>query len=286
MSRFAIVTDGTCTLPAATVRELDIELVPLHVLFGADDYTLGASSGDLSHERFYEMLERRKEHPSTSAPSLGEVHEVFERILGTGVRDVLAITMDANRSVTHSVVSSAAQAMRANIVVVDSGSVSGGLGMLVSVSARARRAGRSFQDTVALAQRLAKKPVLLVYVDTLEFLRRSGRVPAVQALFGSLLQVKPLLRFAAGEVENVDRQRTRSRGLARLRELAVASLGEGSRARVCVLHTNASEDASRLAEWAQSTFHCVDFFVEEAGPVLATHVGPGVLAIGYLKEDA
>lgn len=283
MSRFAIVTDGTCTLPAPFFAENEVQLLPMHVNFGADSYTSGV---DLTHEQFYGMLGTRKEHPTTSQPSLGECHETYERVLATGVKDVLAITVDAGRSGTYSVANSAAQTMQGNVVVVDSRTVSGGLGFIVAACVRARRDGRSFEETVALARRLAGKPQLLVYVDTLEFLRRSGRVPAVQALFGSLLHVKPILRFAAGQVEPVDKLRTRSKGIARVRDLALAEVGAGGRARMCVLHTKSPDDARALAEWVQSTFHCVEFFVEEAGPVLAAHVGPGIVAVGLLKEDA
>jgi DegV family protein with EDD domain len=212
---------------------------------------------------------------------------VFERVLATGARDVLVITMDGNpkRSATHSIVKSAAQAMDGNFVVVDSKSVSGGLGFIVSACARARREGRSFEETVALAQRLSGKSVLLVYVDTLEFLRRGGRVPAAQALFGSLLHIKPILRFGEGDPEPIERVRTRSRGLERVRALALGEVGAGKRARMCVLHTKSPDDAQAMADWVQQTFHCSEFFREEAGPVLAVHVGPGVVAVGYLREE-
>jgi DegV family protein with EDD domain len=285
VNRFAIVTDGTCTLPGSFFQENDVQLIPLHVIFGADDYVSGVT---LSHQQFYEMLASRREHPTTSAPSLGDCHEVFERVLATGTRDVLVITMDGNpkRSATHSIVKSAAQAMTGNFVVVDSKSVSGGLGFIVSACARARREGRSFQETVDLAQRLSGQSVLLVYVDTLEFLRRGGRVPAAQALFGSLLHIKPILRFGEGDPEPVERVRTRSRGLQRVRELALAEVGAGKRARMCVLHTKSPDDARAMADWVQQTFHCSEFFREEAGPVLAVHVGPGVVAVGYLRDEA
>jgi DegV family protein with EDD domain len=283
MNRFAIVTDGTCTLPNSFYEENEVSVIPLHVIFGNDDYISGV---DLSHQRFYELLSTRKQHPTTSAPSLGECHEVFSRVLATGTRDVIAVTMDSSRSLTFSVVRNVAQSLNANISVIDSKSVSGGLGMVIAACVRARRDGRSFQDTVALAERLAGQPVLNVYVDTLEFLRRSGRVPTMRAFFGSLLQIRPILKFAGGDAEPVDRVRTRSRGIERVKELTLRELGAGARARVCVLHTKSPHDAQGLADWAQENFHCLDFFKEEAGPVLGAHVGPGVVAIGYLKEAA
>ena len=283
MSRFAIVTDGTCTLPSSYYADHDIGLVPLHVNFGLDSYRSGV---DLSHHQFYELLATRREHPTTSQPSLGEFRDAYERVLASGTREILVITIDAALSGTYSVARSAAQPVEGEIAVVDSRSTSGGLGLLVSACARARRDGLNFHETVALAERLAGKPELLVYVDTLEFLKRSGRVPAVRALFGALLQIKPILRFANGSVDNIDRVRTRSRGIARLRELVVDAVGEGGRARMCVLHTKSPQEAAELAEWVQRTFHCLEFWSEEAGPVLGAHVGPGVVAVGFLKEDA
>lgn len=283
MNRFAIVTDGTCTLPASFYAEHGVGILPMHVNFGERDYTDGV---DLTRDRFYELLVASRELPGTSAPSLGECRTVYEQALRDGVRDVLVLTLSGDLSATYSIAETAAQAMTpGNVVVVDSRTVAGGIGLIVSACVRARRVGHSFDETVALARRLAGRPQLYAYIDTLQYLQRSGRATRLQAIFGSLLQVKPLIQVRNGVVEPLDRARTRARGIARLKELTTQAIGEGNRVRLCVLHTNAADAAEELGEWAQRTFHCVEFFLGEAGPTLAARAGPGVLATCFLKDE-
>lgn len=281
MNRFAIVTDGSVTLPLGFAKEHQIAIAHDHIGFGMDSFTPHV---DLTDERFYELIRTRKEHPTTSQPSLGDIRDAYEEALADA-KDVLVITVDATRSGTFGTMSTAAQSMAGRFIVVDSKSVSGGLGLIVMSAARARRNGASLEEAAALARKLAERIRLIAYIDTLEFLKKSGRVSAVRALLGSILSIRPILRFAGGEPEIVDRVRTRSRGLQRLRELVTAELGEGSRVQVYVLHTNAPEDAREAGQWARRTFHCVEYFEQDAGSVLATHVGPGVVAMGVLKED-
>lgn len=283
MSRFAIVTDGTCMLPPAFYVEHGVRLLPMHVNFDERQYTDGV---DLTRDRFYELLASSRGLPGTSAPSLGECRTVYEQVTSDGTPDVLVVTVSSDLSGTFSIATTAAQAMAgSNVVVVDSRTVAGGMGLVVSACVRARREGRSFEETVALARRLAGRARIYVYIDTLEFIQRSGRMTRLQAIFGSLLQVKPLAQVRNGVIEPLDRVRTRARGIARLKELTTKEIGEGKRVRLCVLHTNAPEAAEELAEWAQAAFHCVEFFVGEGGPTLAAHVGPGVLATCFLKEE-
>ncbi len=280
MSRFAIVTDGSVTLPPAFLKDQQVAIARDHISFGMDSYTPNV---DLTDQQFYEIIRTRKEHPSTSQPSLGDIRDAYEEALRHS-RDVLVVTVDATRSGTHGTMSTAAQSLPGRFVVVDSRSVSGGLGLIVMACARARQNGASLEEAAALAKKLAERIRIIVCIDTLEFIGKSGRVPAVQLIVGSLLRIKPILRFAGGEPEIVDKVRTRSRGIARLKELVTAELGEGSLAQLYVLHTNAADDARAVGEWARRTFHCVEYFEQDAGPVLATHVGPGVVAVGFFKE--
>lgn len=279
--RFTIVTDGSVTLPPGFAREQQIAIAHDHIGFGMDSFTPNV---DLPDERFYELIRTRKEHPTTSQPSLGDIRDAYEEALRSS-KEVLVITVDATRSGTFGTMSTAAQSMPGRFIVVDSKSVSGGLGLIVMAAARARQNGASLDEAAAMARKLADRIRLIAYIDTLEFLKKSGRVSAVRALLGSLLSIRPILRFAGGEPEIVDRVRTRSRGMQRLRELVAGELGEGSRAQVYVLHTNSAQDARDAGQWARRTFHCVEYFEQEAGSVLATHVGPGVVAMGVIKED-
>ena len=281
MNKFAIVTDGSVTLPPSFYAGEQVAVAHDHIGFGMDSFTPGV---DLTDGQFYDMIRARKEHPSTSQPSLGDIRDAYEQALRFA-RDILVITVDATRSGTHATMRTAAHSMPGRFAVVDSHSVSGGMGLIVMACARARQKGASLDEAEALARQLAEKVRLIAYIDTLDYIKRSGRVPAIRMLIGSLLQIKPIIRFAGGEPEMIDRIRTRSRGLQRLRELIISELPEGARAQVYVLHTNSAVDARELGEWARRTFHCVEYYEQDAGPVLATHVGPGVVAMGFFKED-
>lgn len=282
---FGVLTDGTCTLPSGAFRALDIGVVPLHVRIGADSYTSGGD-GDLSHARFYELIAERADHPSTSQPSPGEWAVLFDAARARGQQDLLVITIASEMSGTYASAMVAARTASPRIVVVDSRTNAGGHGLIVSAVARARQQGCSFDDAVALARRVAGRPLTFAYVDTLEYLRRSGRVPALQAMFGSLLAIKPIVRIVDGHTEPIGRVRTRSRALARLKELATEMVGGEAGIRVAVVHTNAPGIAAELAGWARGAFDCAELFCEEAGPVLAAHVGPGTVAITIMKEDS
>ncbi|MBM4434084.1 MAG: DegV family protein [Chloroflexi bacterium] len=279
---FGILTDGTCTLPSGAA--LDVDVVPLHVRFGTESYTSGGD-GDLSHARFYELIADRRDRPTTSQPSPGEWVTRFDAARARGQRDLLVITIASEMSGTFASATVAARTTDLRVAVVDSRTNSGGQGLIVAAVARAREQGRTFDEVVALAQRLAGRPRIFAYVDTLEFLRRSGRVPAAQAIFGSLLAVKPIVRIADGRTEVIGRVRTRPRAVARLKELATEMVGSAKDVRIAVVHTNAPQIAADVAAWAGTALDHRELFSGEAGPVLAAHVGPGVVAIAIMKED-
>jgi DegV family protein with EDD domain len=156
---------------------------------------------------------------------------------------------------------------------------------MATACARARRDGRTFEDAVSLARRLAGKVQILAAADVLEYLRRSGRISGGAALFGSLLAVKPILEVVDGKVTPVDRVRTREKATARLKELIEQRLPAGTRVNVCTMHTNDPERAHALSEWVQARFHCVEHWIAEAGPVIGARAGPGVIGICWYRSD-
>jgi len=280
---FAIVIDGTTVLPQAMRRELDLRTLPLHVSFGAESYTADV---DLTAEQFYEKIKDPKAKPTTSQPSLGECREVYEQAVRDGYKDMLVLTVATEFSGTYSVASTTAQQIiDTNIVVVDSRSTAASIGLMATACAKARRAGRSLEQTAALARELAAKTHLLALIDTLDFLKRSGRISGAAAAFGSLLSMKVILDLHEGKAEAIEKVRTRERGMAALQGLIEARTPPASRIHAAILHANAPERARLLGEWLQERFHCVEYWVDEAGPVLASHAGPGTVALGWYEEE-
>jgi len=280
---FAIIIDGTTVLPHAMRRELDLRTLPLHVSFGAESYTADV---DLTAEQFYEKIKDPKAKPTTSQPSIGECRDVYEQAVRDGYTDMLVLTVATEFSGTFSVASTTAQQIiDTNIVVVDSRSTACSIGLIATACAKARRAGRSLEQTAALARDLASTTHLLALIDTLDFLRRSGRISGAAAAFGSLLSMKVILDLADGKADAVEKVRTRERGMATLQGLIEARTPPGARIHAAILHANAPDRARVLGEWVQERYHCVEYWVDEAGPVLAAHAGPGAVALGWYQEE-
>ena len=280
---FAIVVDGTTVLAPDARRDLDIRFLPLHVSFGAESYTAGV---DLSSEQFYARIAQPNAKPTTSQPSIGECREVYEAAVNDGYDKMLVLTVATEFSGTYSVATTTAgQIIGTEIVVVDTHTTAGSIGLIATACARARRAGRTLAETAALARTLSDRAQLLALIDTLDFLRRSGRISGAAAIFGSLLSMKPILELAHGRAESIDRARTREKGMALLKELISARIPAGSRIHASTLHCNAPERARALGEWVQQEYHCVEYWTDEAGPVLAAHAGPGTVALCWYREE-
>jgi DegV family protein with EDD domain len=172
--RAAIIIDGSSALTDEVLRDYGLHVLPVHVLFGDEEFTPGV---DITPPQFYEKLESSKKLPTTAAPSLGECVEIYQRLVHEGFKSILAITVINEASVTHTVAKTAAQQVTgARIEVVDSRTTAGGITLIGTACARALRNGRSFDEVVALARRLAGKVQILALIDTLEYLRRGGRV--------------------------------------------------------------------------------------------------------------
>jgi DegV family protein with EDD domain len=217
---------------------------------------------------------------------MGECRDVYDGIAREGTKRMLVLTVATELSGTYSVATTSAQAMpQVEIEVIDTRSLAGGISLIATAVGRQRRAGGSFHDGVALARRMAGKIPILAVADTLEYLKRSGRVSGAQALFGSMLQVKPILEVADGKVHPIDRVRTRDKAVARMKEIVSERVPAGSRLHACTLHTNDPERARGVAEWVQERFHCVEHWTAEAGPVIGARAGPGVVGLCWYREE-
>jgi DegV family protein with EDD domain len=281
--RFAIVVDGTASLANGMERDHDIRTLPLHVDIGNDSYTAGV---DLTAEDFYRKIAAPDVKPGTSQPSMGECREIYESIRHAGIKQILVLTIATELSGTFSVATTTAQQVDgARVEVVDTRSVAGGISLIATACARVRRESGSFETAVQLARRLAGRTHVLATADTLEYLKRSGRVSGGAALFGSLLSVKPLLEVEDGVVRPVDRVRTREKATARLKELIEQKVARDARINACTMHTNDPERAALFAEWVQGTFHCVEHWIAEAGPVIGARAGPGVVGLCWYRSE-
>jgi len=281
--RYAIVVDGTACLSKEIEREFDIRWLPLHVDIGKETYTANV---DLSSTEFYAKIAAPGVLTGTSQPNMGECRDVYDTIVREGMTKIVVLTVATELSGTFSVATTTAQAMpTAEIEVIDTRSLAGGISLIATAIGRLRRSGGSFGDAAVLAQRMAGRIPILAVADTLEYLKRSGRVSRAQSLFGSMLQVKPILEVKDGVVHPVDRVRTREKAVARLKELVSERVPACARIHACTLHTNDPDRALALGEWVQERFHCVEHWLAEAGPVIGARAGPGVVGLCWYREE-
>ncbi|HXG42095.1 MAG TPA: DegV family protein [Dehalococcoidia bacterium] len=276
-----IVTDSTADLPPELVRELDIAVVPLTVVFGDRAYKEGV---DIDHDTFYRLLQESKALPTTSAPSVGEMLQAYEEVLREA-EELVCIHISSKLSATYNNACRAAEALRergARIEVVDSLNVSMGMGFIVLTAARAARGGASMEQVLAIARHCVDRVRLYFVLDTLEYLRRGGRIGRARAFLGSLLHVKPILSLREGEVHPEGRVRTRRQARERLLQLALATPRIKEMA---VGYTTDREEAEALLERVRPMLPHARPYLVRIGPVVGTHAGPGLLGVGTLEGE-
>jgi DegV family protein with EDD domain len=283
----AVVTDSGCCLPGALVDSLDITVVSLCYDVGGGWLRESEFDGDFG--RFYAALDASKSLATTSPPTVEDFVVVFERLLQQHSA-VVSVLITSGISETCSMARQAAARLESEgrggerVVVIDSAGVAGHLGVQALAAARAAAAGEDGSGVIAATRRARQEVRQWFLVDTLEYLRRGGRIGGAAAWLGSALDLKPILEIES-EFRAVERVRTRRRAVERLVELMRQRRAVGAD-RWFVQHTYAHEDAQMLVDRLGAVFDAPPEFVSELGPVLATHVGPGLLTVGGLPGAA
>jgi len=275
-SPVAVVTDSTAYLPDGVADKHGIGVVPLHVVLGLRD---GAEGVQVSPAEVASALTERRVQVSTSRPTPGELAKAYR---GTGSSCVVSLHLSGELSGTVEAARLAAEEVAADgieVRVVDSRTIAMGLGFAVIAAAEAATAGAGIDEVTETATRTAADTTTLFYVDTLEHLRRGGRIGAAAALFGTALAVKPLLHVLDGRIAPLEKVRTASKALARLEDLAVGLAGTEP-VDVAVHHLAAPEKAAALADRLRSRLDGLkSMYVSEVGAVVGAHVGPGLLGV-------
>jgi DegV family protein with EDD domain len=279
--RVAVVTDSTAYLPAGVADRLSIRVVPLQVILGGRS---GAEGSEVTPAAVATALAAWVP-VSTSRPTPAEFAAVYREALAGGASAVVSLHLSRELSGTWDSARLAADEVDSTLVrVVDSRSAAMGLGFAVLAAAEAAADGGSPEQVYSAAVGTAERTTTLFYVDTLEHLRRGGRIGAAQALLGTALSMKPILHVREGRIVPLEKVRTMSKGIARLEALAVAAAGDG-RADVAVQHLAAAERAGVLADRLRSRLPQIDqFYTSEIGAVVGAHVGPGVLGVVVVRH--
>jgi DegV family protein with EDD domain len=285
MTRIALVTDSTASLPVEVVREHEIGVVPLQVVIGSKSYDEG-SAGEVTPQRLAEAL-REWTPVSTSRPNPEVFLAQYERLAHGGADEIVSVHLSGELSGTVESAQLAAERAPVPGSVVATGQVGIATGFAVLAAAEARARGAGASEVAQAARRCGAATTSLFYVDTLEYLRRGGRVGAAAALVGSALAVKPILAVSEGRIGPRERVRTAGKALARLEEMAVAA-AQGP-VRIAVAHLASGERAATLAEHLSGRLGeqiVGEIFLGEIGAVLGAHVGPGMVAVCIAPEIA
>lgn len=281
----AVVCDTTAYLPPEILAERGIEVVSLYVSVG-DTHEPEREITDFGS--FYERLRASEEGSTTSQPSVGDFIAAYEPLLDAG-RDIVSIHISAGISGTCEAAGQARERLIAEskggerIRIFDSRSAAGGMGLCVLAASAAARAGEDGDGVLARAKRAREELKMWFAVDTLEYLRRGGRIGGARAWIGSALKIKPILTLEE-EITPVERVRTRARALERLRDYARQRHDSGLDGWV-IQHIQDHETAAALADDCREIFGCEPVFISEIGAVLGSHVGPGLLGVGSVSKS-
>jgi len=270
-----VVTDSACDLPEPLVDELGIEIVPLTIRFGAEELV---DREELSNQEFWRRLAVASMLPETAAPSAGAFAARFGALADAGADGIVCINLSSRLSATMQAaqVASSSVGEQCPVEVVDSLTCSMGLGNLCLAAARRANEGAPLDEVVAEVTDRRDRTRLFGTLDTLEFLKKGGRVGNARALLGSMLSVKPVIEVADGVVEEAGKVRTRSKALRMLAE----KVHDQSVEEVAILH-GAAPDLEEFLDLVEDVAPRDKIVVGDVGPVIGTHAGPGVLGVTF-----
>jgi DegV family protein with EDD domain len=269
MDHIAFVTDSTADIPKELASRHNIHVVPNIIII--DGQSLEDGKG-ISRQEFYTQLPKMKAFPTTATASSGTYQQLYQRLFQEGFSQILSIHAASMLSGIFNAARLAAQAFGERVHVIDSHYVTLGLGFQVIMAAEAAL-HEPVDSILALLEDIRQRARVIAMLDTLEYVRRSGRVTWARAYLGELLQIKPLIELREGQVFRRGEERTRRKGIERLLKL-LHSLGKLER--LAVLHTNAEEEALRLVDDLRPEVLAQPFCVN-VSPIIGAHVGPNGL---------
>jgi DegV family protein with EDD domain len=278
MARIRVVTDSACDIPEEIAQRLSIDIVSLSIRFGDEEFT---DRVDLSPSEFWAKCKASKTLPETAAPSPGAFQAAYERAKSDGCDGVIVITLSALLSATHQSAVLGAEAVKdaIEVRVVDSKAVSMAQGLMVIDVAELASTGADLDALVSDAESLVPKVGVVAMLDTLEHLIKGGRVGGARALLGQVLSIKPLLELKDGVVAEAGRQRTRSKALVAIADVAKS---HAPLKRLALVH-GASSEVANLEALVNDVETQNPIIVTDMGPVVGTHGGPGIIGLCWIE---
>lgn len=274
-----IVTDSTCDLPADVIAKYGISVVPLYINIGKQGYLDGV---DISREQFYKNLPTYPVHPTTAAPSPLKFHSLYDALADEGATEILSIHISVALSAVIDTARVAAKETKSlPVTVLDSRQLSLGTGFLVESAAELAAQGKTMGEIVNALNDQIKRSHVFAALDTLEFLKRSGRMNGTIAAMGTLLQLKPIVTMYDGKA-GAERVRTRERATQRLLEMLH---DVGNVERIAIVHTHSPERVAELRKQAAHLLPDGEILSTDITPVIGAHIGPGAVGFAIVSKS-
>lgn len=280
-----VIVDSTSYIPKDIIKKYDMTILPLSVVFEDEEI----KETDITNEAFYQKLAQQQTIPTSSQPPIGEVFNIFERIILQG-HAILGVFISSEMSGTFQTANMVKdmildQYPDAQIELVDSRSNCMQLGYAAIAGAKAANEGKTLSEAVTLVNENIKRSKFIFSPDTLEYLKRGGRIGAAQALLGSILQLKPILTVTDGKTDVITKVRTKKKSIEKMLEIFADDVAKYGLGGVIVHHINSEEVAQKIADRVKEI---VDVAVDicPIGPVIGVHVGPGSVGLAYYTKES
>lgn len=279
--RIALIADSTSDLPDHVLKEYEIGVVPLMVIWGAEELR---DQVDIKPAEFYERLASDPIHPMTSQPSPAAFAQAVQEATQRGAEEAVIFTISSGMSSTYQSARQIETLVDIPVHIIDSKANSMSLGWQILAAARAREAGGGVEAMIAAADKVRDNQVTVLYVDTLKYLHRGGRISGAARWAGTVLNLKPQLYVdhTTGEIKLASRTRTRAKAIEALYQSFFQRLDVTKPLRVAVMHGNILEEARTIAERIRREYAPVELLIAMTSPVMGIHTGPGAIALcGY-----
>lgn len=277
-----IIADTTCGLPISELAELDIPVIPQIIIFDNKAYR---DDHEIDTPTFLSKLKKAKELPKTAAPPPALYEPIYEECAKNG-ESIVVVAPSTDLSGTYRSAEVAAEMVpSADVHVVDTRTVAGGLGTLVKKAKEWADEGKSPEEIIEEIEKLSQREVVYFLVDTLDYLHKGGRIGNASYLIGSVLQMKPILGLINGKVDAIEKQRTYSKAFARLKELVLEECPHGAGSYITVSHCGGEGRAKKLAKELQKALEVENIPIYEVPPAIVVHAGPGVIVVSFFKEE-
>jgi len=276
-----IIADTTCGLPLQELAALDVDVIPQIIIFNDTPYK---DDSEIDTPTFLAKLKESKELPKTAAPPPALYEPLFETYAQQG-HSIIIPTPSSELSGTYRSAEVAAEMHpEADVHILDTRTIAGGLGVLVKQAKAWADEGKSPENIIEDLKSMAEREVVYFLVDTLEYLHKGGRIGSASYLIGSMLQMKPILGVIEGKVTAIEKQRTSAKAFNRLQELVLEECSKGEACHITVSHCGGLERAERLAHELATKLNINTIPVYEVPPAIVVHGGPGVLSVSFFKN--